>query len=417
MVEASTKSGKTSACLAWLTEQALQAPTGGACYWVAPWYGTAKIAYEREKAGLPRTAYEKNDGDLTLTLLPGGGRMVFRSADKPDALYGDDVHAAVLDEATRMKEEAWHAIRSTVTATRGPARLIGNVKGRKNWAYRLARRAEAGEPDWHYARITAEDAVAAGVLDVEEIASARRDLPAGIFQQLYMTMPADDGGNPFELGCSGAIRRAVRPLSSSSAEAWGWDLGKAVDWTVGVGLDGAGVAAALHRWQGVPWAETVSEIVRLTAGAAALVDSTGLGDPVLEAIQRLAEVENFEGFHYTAQSKQQLMEALAVAIQRGQVGYPDGPVVTELEAFEFEYTRTGVRYSAPEGMHDDCVCALAQAWWMLLRRPAPMTIDTLGGSPATEEERLAEARARQEEAVREVSDAVASQGAYWPEGR
>jgi hypothetical protein len=33
-----------------------------------------------------------------------------------------------------------------------------------------------------------------------------------------------------------------------------------------------------------------------------------------------------------------------------------------LEQFEFEYTRTGVRYSAPAGLHDDCVCALALAW-------------------------------------------------------
>ena len=29
---------------------------------------------------------------------------------------------------------------------------------------------------------------------------------------------------------------------------------------------------------------------------------------------------------------------------------------------EYEYTRTGVKYSAPPGLHDDCVCALALAW-------------------------------------------------------
>ena len=33
----------------------------------------------------------------------------------------------------------------------------------------------------------------------------------------------------------------------------------------------------------------------------------------------------------------------------------------ELEAFEYEYRQGGVRYSAPEGMHDDGVCALALA--------------------------------------------------------
>ena len=36
-------------------------------------------------------------------------------------------------------------------------------------------------------------------------------------------------------------------------------------------------------------------------------------------------------------------------------------IVNELESFEYEYTRTGVRYAAAQGMHDDAVCALALA--------------------------------------------------------
>ena len=55
------------------------------------------------------------------------------------------------------------------------------------------------------------------------------------------------------------------------------------------------------------------------------------------------------------------MEGLAVAIQTNEVRYPQGVIVSELDAFAYEYTRTGVRYSAPDGMHDDCVMALALA--------------------------------------------------------
>jgi len=43
------------------------------------------------------------------------------------------------------------------------------------------------------------------------------------------------------------------------------------------------------------------------------------------------------------------------------VRYPQGVIVSELDVFAYEYTRTGVRYSAPDGMHDDCVMALALA--------------------------------------------------------
>jgi hypothetical protein len=55
------------------------------------------------------------------------------------------------------------------------------------------------------------------------------------------------------------------------------------------------------------------------------------------------------------------MEGLAGAIHRWEITYPDGPIVYELEAFQYEYTPSGVRYAAPVGMHDDCVSALALA--------------------------------------------------------
>jgi hypothetical protein len=56
------------------------------------------------------------------------------------------------------------------------------------------------------------------------------------------------------------------------------------------------------------------------------------------------------------------MEGLSLAIQQRRITFPEGQIKDELEQFEFEYTRTGVRYSAPVGLHDDCVCSLALAW-------------------------------------------------------
>jgi hypothetical protein len=291
---------------------------------------------------------------LTLT-LSNGTVIWFKGADRPDSLYGEDVYAAVIDEATRCKDEAWHAVRSTLTQTRGPLRIIGNVKGRKNWAYQMARKAEACEPGMHYAKITAQDAVDAGVLDAQEIEDARRDLPADVFRELYMAEPSDDGGNPFGLD---AIARCVMPMPETAPAVWGWDLAKSVDWTVGVALDAARRTCRFVRFQR-PWEETTTAIIGTTGGTLAVVDSTGVGDPVLERLQHGRA--NYVGFKFTSPSKQQLMEGLAVAIQQREVSFPDGPIRAELDAFEYVYTRSGVRYSAPEGVHDDCVCALALA--------------------------------------------------------
>ncbi len=354
LCEASTKSGKTVGCMVWLTEEAMQGRPGHNYWWVAPIYPQAKIAFRRLKRALPKWLYVSNESELTITLA-NGAVIWFKSGDNPDSLYGEDVYAAVIDEASRCKEESWHAVRSTLTATRGPIRIIGNVKGRRNWFYKMARRAESGEPDMHYEKITASDAVQAGVLDAREIEDARRQLPDNVYQELYGAEASDDGGNPFGLD---AIRSRIGPMSLNPPVAWGWDLAKSTDWTVGIGLDARFRVCRFLRFQ-KPWPETTDAIQQVTGSVPALVDSTGVGDPIVDALQRTGG--NYEGFKFTAPSKQQLMEGLAVVIQQGPLTYPEGVIPLELEAFEYVYTRTGVRYSAPEGMHDDTVCALALA--------------------------------------------------------
>jgi hypothetical protein len=354
IVEASTKAGKTVGCMVWLAEQAMAGAPGRNFWWVAPILAQARIAFRRLKAGLPQNTYTANESELTLTLA-NGAIIWFKGGDHPDSLYGEDVYAAVIDEASRCKEDAWYAVRSTLTATQGPCRIIGNVKGRRNWAYQLARKAESGEPNMHYAKITAYDAIKAGILTTDEVDDARRQLPEDAFRQLYEAIPSDDGGNPFGIE---AIQACIAPLAQTPPAAWGVDLAKSVDWSVAIALDASRATCRFERWQG-PWEVTIERIRQQTGMTPALVDSTGVGDPVLEALQK--NHGNFTGFKFTAVSKQQLMEGLAVAIQKRQVTFPAGAIVAELENFEYQYTRTGVHYAAPEGMHDDCVCALALA--------------------------------------------------------
>jgi hypothetical protein len=358
IIEASTKVGKTAGAMVWLAEQAMQGHAPYNYWWVAPIRDQAKVVFRRLKHSLPKAIYQANETELTITLL-NGAVLWFKGADHPDALYGDDVHAAVIDEATRVKEEAWHAVRSTLTATEGPIRIIGNVKGRRNWAYHLARRAEAGAPNMAYTKLICHDAVEAGFLSAAEVEDARQQLPDAIFRELYLAEPSDDAGNPFGLK---AIRDAIAPLSHKPPVAWGWDLAKSVDWTVGIGLDASGCVCRVDRFQR-SWEDAIAAIVEATGSAPALVDSTGVGDAILEALQMRGRDRGsiFEGFKFTTTSKQQLMEGLAIAIQQQQIHFPSGVIVNELEAFEYEYTRTGVRYATPSGFHDDAVCALALA--------------------------------------------------------
>lgn len=360
VVDASTKSGKTVGCMAWLLELAMRTSVREAeFWWVAPVYGQAKIAFRRYLRKLPEWLYTANHSDLTITLAHNRAVLRFRSGEKPDALYGEDVYGAVVDEASRCREQAWHALRSTLTATRGPARLIGNVKGRGNWAYKLGQRAKAGDlPGFAYHMITAYDAIAGGVLDPEEIAAAKRELPDAVFRELYLCEPTDDGSNPFGFAF---IRAATMSEPSPlAAVVFGWDLGKHVDWTVGCGLDEFGRVSAFERWQRASWPVSIARIKATTNGLPALVDSTGLGDVVQD---HLAPSGNFEGFVFSAKTKQQLVEHLILGVQNGEAMFPEGKIAEEMREFEYVATRTGVRYEAPEGYHDDCVMSLALAYW------------------------------------------------------
>lgn len=360
LIEATTKSGKTAGCLIWLGEKALTGTAGRHYWWVAPIRAQAKIAFDRLCVGLtPHEIRNPNISELKIDLI-NGTTIWFKGAEEPDSLYGEDVYAAVLDEASRMKEASFHAVRTTLTATRGHIRIIGNVKGRKNWFYKLSRKAEAGERNMGYHKITWQMAVAAKILDGAEIEDAREKLPPAVFKELYDAEAADDEGNPFGID---AIRRCLIPTFSLKPIAcWGWDLGKRQDWTVGTALDRAGDMVKWVRFQ-APWADTKKRILAETAGKRALVDATGVGDPIAED---LARAGNFTPFVYTMRTKQDLMERLQSDIQQKRLGLTGAVLQNELESFEYEYRGregrfTGVYYSAPPGMYDDCVNSLALA--------------------------------------------------------
>jgi hypothetical protein len=146
---------------------------------------------------------------------------------------------------------------------------------------------------------------------------------------------------------------------------FGVDLAKSHDWTVACGLDEAGNVCRLERWQS-DWGQTRRRLMDLIADVPALVDSTGVGDPIVEDLIR--ECPRVEGFKFSSASKQQIMTGLVADTQRHTYTMPDGWLTAEMESFEYQYREGGVRYSAPEGLHDDGVCALALAREKFRRR-------------------------------------------------
>lgn len=369
---ASTKVGKTASHIVWLFEQALLCKANQSVWWIAPTFGQAKIAYNRMKVQISnRQFFTANETNLVITLVTGA-KIEFKTGEKPDNLYGDDVYAFVYDEFTRAREASWHALRTTITSTGGKGKFIGNATSTKNWGYKLAMKAKGGqEQDYMYFKITAYDAAAAGMKTkegrpfLEEIEAAKRDLPEYAFNALYLAEGGEDGSNPFGLKYIAACCHPT--LSTQESICYGIDLARKVDFVSIIGLDKLGSVSHHHTFTKVGWQQTIDTIKYLPNKPMA-IDSTGIGDVVISQVEEVQT--DIEPYMFTPQSKQRLIEGLAVGIQSRKLIIPDdGDVVNgtgrirhQLEQFEFVFTRTGIKYSAPEGEHDDDVVALALAW-------------------------------------------------------
>ena len=290
--------------------------------------------------------------------LPNGGLIDCWSMDTPDPGRGRKYKRVVIDEAGLVRGllPMWtNAIRPTLVDLQGDAWFYGTPKGRLHDFSVLFGKGESGDTDWLSFRAPTRDNP---YIPADEIEAARRDMPSQAFAQEFEGIPADDGGNPFGLS---AIQSCTRDqLGDGDPVVWGWDFARAQDWTVGVGLNALGDVVRLERWQLVPWGETMAQVTAITGKITpAYGDSTGIGDVVVEGIQRSGV--RMQGVHFSRPEKQQLMERLASAIQRGTITFPRGVLTAELETFQYEYYAGGVRYSSPEGLHDDCVMALALA--------------------------------------------------------
>jgi len=321
--------------------------------WFAPTYKyLADPMRDIERALAPVTArMDRVEKRLELVTR---GVIDFWSLEDIDAGRGRDYDLIVVDEAGFVPHllEWWrNAARPTLSDRRGTALFLGTPKGTGDF-HRLFTEAEGDTTgEMRAFRIgTSQNPHIPG----DEVEAARRSLPPEVFAQEYEGIPAEDGGNPFGLD---AIRACIGELSTAAPECWGVDLAKSQDYTVALALDKDGAVCRLERWQ-APWSVTRERLARTIGDKPAQIDSTGVGDPIVEDLRKVCR--RVEGFKFTSQSKQQLMEGLQISVQGRDIRYPDGWLRAELEAFGYRYSGRTVSYEATAG-HDDGVCALALA--------------------------------------------------------
>ena len=333
--------------------------------WFAPTYKILADAWREFKRVLAPAIASKRETDHRIELITKGSLDMW-TLEKPDAGRGRKYKRIIIDEAglAANLEESWtEAVRPTLTDLEGDALFLGTPKGR-NYFWRMFCFAEDPEErDWAGWRMPTS---ANPYIPPREIEAARLGLPERAYRQEYLAEFIHESGGVFRkvLESVDKDRTEVEPYEREGVYTLGVDLARTEDFTVIVVMNSLGRQVYFERFNQISWQRQVQAIQTVATkyrGCRVIVDSTGVGDPIFEELTRLGlEVE---GYHMSAVSKPQLIDALAMDIENDRIRLMDiGVQTAELLAYEYEVTRTGyVRTSAPPGMHDDCVIALALA--------------------------------------------------------
>jgi hypothetical protein len=384
-----TKFGKTYGCTIRIVKEAWE-NKGSLNWWVAPSYAQATIAFNLVRRLLhPGTFIEYRAADnMKIVLVEPDGTehstIAFKSGENDNTLRGFAVNFVIIDEAARIPYESFVSVMTTLTKTKGRAIVISTPSGR-GWFYDVYQRGNKealmpGEkdefPEWLSIRMPTW---MNPTVDLASIEDARRNLPVDVFQQEYGAIFQTEGAGVFRGVRRCGISGMPIPESPQYGRRYvmGVDLARTKDFTVIIVMDvtgGRNHVVYFDRFQDQAWQVQYNRIVQVAKmynNAWIWLDSTGIGDPIEEAIRMNGcNVEGYKIFGTTP--KQQLIENLRVGIEHKELTWPDqlGTLMKELESYEYEHTKTGkVQYSAPEGKHDDCVISLALAW-MGAARPA-----------------------------------------------
>lgn len=338
------------------------ASKGGRAWWVSPSYKTSEVGWRplRQIARkIPNAEVRLVDRMVT---LPGGGFVAVRSADNPDSLRGEGLDFVVMDECAFMQREAWtEAIRPALSDRLGKALFISTPKGR-NWLWEIYQRGVSGEEGWQsWTFPTANNPYIAK----EEIEAAKRDLPEMIFRQEYLAEFIDDAGGVFRRVQEAAV---LEPKEYEEGKQYiaGVDVAASVDFTVVSVLDAESKDQVyLDRFNRVDYPvlidrlEAVYHRYHLTS---MVVESNSIGRPVIDEL--VTRGLNIIPFTTTSATKQGIIQSLQSAFENGQIRILNDPIlIGELLSFESKRNASGsFSYSAPDGMHDDCVMSLAIAW-------------------------------------------------------
>lgn len=339
----------------------------GKAAWVVPTYKNSRPLWRWISSAFAPLAKAKlvniSKADQTIITNQGGFFAIY-SEENIDSMRGEWFHVVVNDEAAKFKEESrYDVIEPTVADSDGEIIDISTPRGR-NWFWREHQMGLDGGQDratFHApTRANPMPAIQKAYLRAQEVLSERS------FRQEWDAEFLDESGGVFR-----KVRQAATAVRNrdhlANTFVMGADFGKHNDFTVLTVIDAnLRQMVDMERFNQIDYSVQRSRLKAMYERwkpISIVAERNSIGDPIIEQLQ--LEGLPVQPFTTTNSSKAQIIDGLALAFERDQIQIFDDPVLlNELMSYEMERLPSGMlRYSAPDGSHDDCVMSLAMCWY------------------------------------------------------
>lgn len=360
-IVAGRRTGKTFNAAQWLPDELLDPKTEWDFNPMGLWVDTTQVNIDKYvdqyfkvilKDIWPYCHYRY---DKKILKLPNGIPIIFASAERPDLLEGFAYQRAVLNESGIILKKAslWdNSLKPMFKGQNVKVRNIGTPKGKNKFhtltaQYKTYHFSCYDSPFWNKA----------------ELDLIKTETPELVWKQEYLAEFIDGEGSVFRniLQCINDVQ--LQQAASGATYVMGVDLAKHQDFTVIMIADlNTKQVVYMDRFNQIDWSFQKQRILNAWNQfnrPKILLDATGVGNPIYDDLHNAGV--NIEPFTFTPASKKELVWDLAVSLDNKSITFPNWEVlIKELEAFGYEMTRSGtISYNAPEGVHDDCVIALA----------------------------------------------------------
>jgi len=365
------KVGKSFGSALWLAIEAMMYPNLY-CVWIAPSYMKSKVGFRYIKYMLPNVKGIKIvESRLEITLPNGTFIKFLHGKDAEATIEGEAVDRFVVDETSKLEQQLWFSLFTTISQTGGIGIITGSPRG-FTWYYELYLKAVNGDPFFCHLTLRSVDSP---FVKREIVEQARKIMPKHLFDQYYLgkftstSSVFGDIENMFDdqLKCNPETVFWINPDKEKRKKEsiTGWDIAKHVDYSVFYTISLDGELIGYYRFRKVKYTDQVKRLKSYfekyfnESDKMLRYDKTGVGSAIEDLLSEEDIDASITGVVFSQASKQEMVTITTMALDSGWHKAPRiERIAHEFTALTVKVTKSGLfSYCAPDGDHDDVVMA------------------------------------------------------------